>query len=140
MSAHDLFHFVLDHPMQLTITLVLVIYSVLRSKLTADGIAAAVCTAIIHILHPSRVPFLLLCTFFALGTLGTRVKHAQKQHLTKSESSDAGGAEGARSAGQVCANSGMASLLIVLDLQSRSHGKDAHMALIGVVAYVVFPT
>lgn len=86
-----------------------------RKSLTPAGILAAFLTAVIHALHPSSVPFMLLVGFFLGGTTATKVKHDIKERLTISASGAAGG-EGSRTHIQVLANSGMASLLILAQL------------------------
>ncbi|EXJ94404.1 hypothetical protein A1O1_02798 [Capronia coronata CBS 617.96] len=97
------------------ITLLLVVRAYTRKSLTPLGIAAAALTATIHALHPSPIPFTLLCTFFLLGTAATKVKHDIKATLTQSSSGHAGG-EGARTSVQVFANSGCASVLVLLHI------------------------
>ncbi|KIX00047.1 uncharacterized protein Z518_10974 [Rhinocladiella mackenziei CBS 650.93] len=94
------------------ITLLLVIRAYTRQSLTPVGIAAAALTATIHALHPSAVPFALLCTFFLLGTTATKVKHDVKATLTLSSGGSPGG-EGPRTSVQVFANSGCASSLVL---------------------------
>lgn len=95
------------------ITLLLVVRAYTRKSLTAVGIVAAALTATVHALHPSAVPFTLLCVFFLLGTSATKVKHDVKATLTVSSSGHSGG-EGPRTSVQVIANSGCASLLVLL--------------------------
>lgn len=75
MSAltHTVRAFGAAHPLQITITAGLVVYSVSKKKLTPDGIAAAVVTAVVHMLHPWGVFFYLLVTFFLAGTIATKV-------------------------------------------------------------------
>ena len=92
------------------ITLLLVIRSYTRRSLTFPGILAAALTATIHALHPSALPFTLLCVFFLLGTTATKVKHEVKATLTVSSVGKSGG-EGPRTSIQVLANSGCASIL-----------------------------
>lgn len=97
------------------VTLLLVVRAYTRKSLTPLGIAAAALTATIHALHPSPIPFTLLCTFFLLGTTATKVKHDKKATLTVSSSGHSGG-EGARTSVQVFANSGCASILVLLHI------------------------
>lgn len=81
-------------------TTLLVVRAISRKSLTPTGILFAVLTAIIHALHPWNLPFILLITFYALGTTATKVKHEVKAKLTMS-SSGAPGGEGARNHIQV---------------------------------------
>jgi uncharacterized protein (TIGR00297 family) len=108
------------------------------------GILAAAATATIHALHPSPIPFTLLCVFFLLGTSATKVKHDIKATLTLSSSGSSGG-EGPRTSIQVLANSGCASLLVLVHLwqYGLNHGttRDANpehrlaeMLLMGIMA------
>lgn len=103
-------------------------------------------TAIVHGLHPSPVPFVLLILFFLLGTTATKVKQDVKSTLTLSSTGHGSGATTAslnrskdhvsvpevvkaalpqlkpkafahpRSAVQVLANSGCATLLCLLQI------------------------
>lgn len=66
--------FVLQHKGQLGIVTALVVYSAAKNKLTPGGIAAAVVTAGIHMLHPWGVFFNLLVGFFVAGIIGTKVR------------------------------------------------------------------
>ncbi|TID21248.1 UMP1-like protein [Venturia nashicola] len=84
-----------------------------RNSLTPLGILVATLTAIIHALHPFSAPFALLVVFFLAGTTVTKIKHDVKARLTHSSSGSPGG-EGPRSHIQVLANSGVASVLILL--------------------------
>ncbi|KIX92866.1 uncharacterized protein Z520_11342 [Fonsecaea multimorphosa CBS 102226] len=95
------------------VTLLLIVRAYTRRSLTPLGILSATLTATIHALHPSALPFTLLCVFFLLGTTATKVKHDVKATLTLS-SSGASGGEGPRTSIQVVANSGCASLLCLL--------------------------
>ncbi|KIW97938.1 uncharacterized protein Z519_01522 [Cladophialophora bantiana CBS 173.52] len=95
------------------VTLLLVIRAYTRRSLTPLGILCATLTATTHALHPSALPFTLLCVFFLLGTTATKVKHDVKATLTMSSSGSSGG-EGPRTSIQVLANSGCASLLCLL--------------------------
>ncbi|KIW34218.1 uncharacterized protein PV07_01010 [Cladophialophora immunda] len=97
----------------LPVTLLLVVRAYTRRSLTPLGILSAALTATIHALHPSALPFTLLCVFFLLGTTATKVKHDVKATLTLS-SSGASGGEGPRTSVQVVANSGCASLLCLV--------------------------
>lgn len=58
---------------QITATIGLVSYALLRNRLTPFGIVAGVFVATIHMLHPWPAFFWLLILFFLLGTLVTRV-------------------------------------------------------------------
>jgi uncharacterized membrane protein len=66
--------FVLQHKGQLGIVTALVVYSAAKNKLTPGGIAAAIVTAGIHMIHPWGVFFNLLVGFFVAGTVGTKVR------------------------------------------------------------------
>ncbi|ETI21043.1 hypothetical protein G647_07386 [Cladophialophora carrionii CBS 160.54] len=103
------------------ITLLLIIRSYTRRSLTIPGILSAALTATIHALHPSALPFTLLCVFFLLGTTATKVKHEVKAKLTLSSSGSSGG-EGPRTSIQVLANSGCASFLCAVHLWLYGHG------------------
>ncbi|KAJ4990015.1 Transmembrane protein 19 [Stagonosporopsis vannaccii] len=81
-----------------------------HKSLTPVGIATAFATAVVHAIHPWGAFFLLLTTFFLAGTA---VKHDVKAKLTQSAAGASGG-EGARNHIQVIANSGVASVLILL--------------------------
>ena len=65
--------FALQHKGQLAIVTALVVYSAAKNKLTPGGIAAAIVTAGIHMVHPWGVFFNLLVGFFVAGTVGTKV-------------------------------------------------------------------
>jgi len=65
--------FALQHKGQLAIVTALVVYSAAKNKLTPGGIAAAIVTAGIHMIHPWGVFFNLLVGFFVAGTVGTKV-------------------------------------------------------------------
>ncbi|KAJ4367646.1 hypothetical protein N0V83_007231 [Neocucurbitaria cava] len=94
-----------------------------RKSLTPVGIFTAFVTAIVHALHPWSVFFALLAVFFLAGTTVTKVKHDIKAKLTQSATGAAGG-EGSRNHIQVIANSGIASVLILLHyLQLRKEGR-----------------
>jgi uncharacterized membrane protein len=66
--------FVLQHKGQLAVVTALVVYSAAKNKLTPGGIAAAIVTAGIHMVHPWGVFFNLLVGFFVTGTVGTKVR------------------------------------------------------------------
>lgn len=55
-------------------TLLLIYRAWSRKSLTPTGILFATITAILHALHPSAVPFALLCVFFLGGTTTTKVR------------------------------------------------------------------
>ncbi|KAL6155469.1 hypothetical protein ACJQWK_05054 [Exserohilum turcicum] len=94
-----------------------------RKSLTPVGIAAAFGTAVVHALHPWSVCFALLAVFFLAGTAVTKVKHDVKAKLTQSATGASGG-EGARNHVQVFANSGIASVLILIHLwQLKNEGR-----------------
>ncbi|EUC28968.1 hypothetical protein COCCADRAFT_29889 [Bipolaris zeicola 26-R-13] len=94
-----------------------------RNSLTPVGILAAFVTAVIHTLHPWSVFTVLLGVFFLAGSSVTKVKHDIKAKLTQSATGASGG-EGARNHIQVVANSGVASVLILLHLwQLRKDGR-----------------
>ncbi|KAL6706468.1 hypothetical protein ACN47E_005407 [Coniothyrium glycines] len=93
-----------------------------RKSLTPIGILTAFIAAIVHAIHPWGVFFALLAVFFLAGTAVTKVKHDIKAKLTQSAAGSAGG-EGSRNHIQVIANSGVASILILLHLwQLRRYG------------------
>ncbi|KAH9870524.1 hypothetical protein IAQ61_006000 [Plenodomus lingam] len=94
-----------------------------RKSLTPVGILTAFATAIIHAVHPWSVFFALLAVFFLAGTAVTKVKHDIKTKLTQSAAGASGG-EGSRNHVQVIANSGIASVLILLHLwQVKREGR-----------------
>jgi uncharacterized membrane protein len=64
----------LQYKGQLGIVTALVVYSAAKNKLTPGGIAAAIVTAGIHMIHPWGVFFNLLVGFFVAGTVGTKVR------------------------------------------------------------------
>jgi MFS family permease len=70
----DLVAFAQDHLPEITGTVGLVSYALLRNKLTPAGIFAGILVAGIHTLHPWRAFFWLLIVFFLVGTLVTRVR------------------------------------------------------------------
>ncbi|TGZ79231.1 hypothetical protein EX30DRAFT_365379 [Ascodesmis nigricans] len=94
-----------------TLTTALVLRAHTRKSLTPGGIFAAILTAFLHGLHPTPTPFLLLITFYTLGTLSTKLHHAQKSHLTLSST---GRPIVSRTPIQVFCNSLTASLLTLL--------------------------
>ncbi|KIV86744.1 hypothetical protein PV11_02339 [Exophiala sideris] len=115
-----------------------------RKSLTVVGCLVAGLTATIHALHPSSIPFTLLGTFFLLGTSATKVKHDVKATLTQSSSGSSGG-EGPRTSVQVVANSGCATLLILIHVwlyglgnttapQCFGGGTTAGILLMGIMA------
>jgi uncharacterized membrane protein len=110
-----------------------------RKSLTPVGILTALVVAVIHAIHPWSVFFALLAVFFLAGTtvtkvnrhtrpirlilIGPQVKHDIKANLTQSAIGASGG-EGARNHIQVIANSGVASVLILLHYwQLRASGR-----------------
>ncbi|KAF1982970.1 hypothetical protein K402DRAFT_397108 [Aulographum hederae CBS 113979] len=101
-------------------TLALVYRAYSRKSLTPLGIVVAAATAVTHAIHPWSVFFALLCVFFLAGTAVTKVKHNVKAQLTHSSSGSPGG-EGARNHVQVFANSGTASILILLHTWALYH-------------------
>ncbi|KAM3424430.1 hypothetical protein BST61_g6435 [Cercospora zeina] len=109
----DIQAFAEEHVTQISATIALVTYATTRKKLTPAGIVSGVIVAIMHMLHPWQAFFWLLMVFFLLGTAVTKIGHAKKAHLTQSATGGTGG-EGARSAIQVFANSGWASILIAI--------------------------
>ncbi|EFQ89695.1 hypothetical protein CFE70_002199 [Pyrenophora teres f. teres 0-1] len=91
-----------------------------RKSLTSVGILTSIATAIAHAVHPWSVFFALLAVFFLAGST---VKHEIKAKLTQSAIGASGG-EGTRNHVQVLANSGIASVLILLHLwQLRKEGR-----------------
>lgn len=110
-----------------------------RKSLTPVGILAAFATAVVHALHPWSVFLALLAVFFLAGSTVTKVcffresdtrrltqdqvKHDIKAKLTQSATGASGG-EGTRNHVQVIANSGVASVLILLHLwQLKEEGR-----------------
>ncbi|KIW63998.1 hypothetical protein PV04_08958 [Phialophora macrospora] len=106
------------------ITLLLILRSYTRRSLTIPGILTAALTATIHALHPSALPFTLLCVFFLLGTTATKVKHEVKATLTMSSNGSSGG-DGPRTSIQVLANSGCASILCAVHVWLYGIGNTA---------------
>jgi uncharacterized protein (TIGR00297 family) len=112
-----------------------------RNSLTALGLITAGLTATIHALHPWSTPFALLGIFFLIGSAATKVKHDTKARLTLS-SSGSPGAEGARTHVQVLANSGVATVLVLLSvLNFRARPEKKHclgygedLLIVGIVA------
>ncbi|GIZ41469.1 hypothetical protein CKM354_000477200 [Cercospora kikuchii] len=109
----DIQAFAKEHVTQISATIALVTYATTRKKLTPAGIVSGIIVAIIHMIHPWQAFFWLLMVFFLLGTVVTKIGHTKKAHLTQSAAGGTGG-EGARSAVQVFANSGWASILIAI--------------------------
>lgn len=72
--------FTQDHIPEITGTVGLVSYALLRNKLTPAGIAAGIFVAGVHMLHPWRAFFWLLIIFFVLGTGVTRVGQLSSYH------------------------------------------------------------
>ncbi|KAG9241825.1 integral membrane protein DUF92-domain-containing protein [Calycina marina] len=95
------------------VTLAMIYRAWSHKSLTPAGIIAATITAVIHAIHPSNIPFTLLIVFFLAGTTVTKVKHNVKARLTIQSTGTSGG-EGARTHVQVLANSGVASVLILM--------------------------
>ncbi|KAH6860814.1 integral membrane protein DUF92-domain-containing protein [Alternaria rosae] len=94
-----------------------------RKSLTPVGILVAFTTAVVHALHPWSVFFMLLAVFFLAGSTVTKVKHDIKAKLTQSATGASGG-EGERNHVQVLANSGVASVLLLLHLwQLKKEGR-----------------
>jgi uncharacterized membrane protein len=120
----------------LPITALLIYRSLTHNSLTIPGILFATLTALIHASHPSPLPFTLLVVFFLLGTSTTKVKRGVKQGITLSATgwsgregrggnaavrSGSAGSSGEIAAEprthiQVLVNSGMATLLVLLQL------------------------
>ena len=108
----------------------LVIRAYTRSSLTFPGILAAITTAIIHGLAPSSLPFILLITFYTLGTVATKVKHNIKATLTITSTATA---PPGRTATQVFANSIFATICTFLHARANPPcGPD--LLLLGVIA------
>ncbi|KAH7388866.1 integral membrane protein DUF92-domain-containing protein [Pyrenochaeta sp. MPI-SDFR-AT-0127] len=94
-----------------------------KKSLTPVGILTAFATAVVHAIHPWSVFFALLAVFFLAGTAVTKVKHDIKAKLTQSANGSSGG-EGSRNHVQVIANSGVASILILLHFwQLKKEGR-----------------
>lgn len=132
--------------------LLLVHRALSRKSLTPLGVIAAALTAIIHALHPSPTPFILLVAFYLAGTKATKVNHALKRRLTLSATGSEGG-ESQRTHVQVLANSAVASVLVLVQVFlvgtdhwnkdggcfSFSSGRGSDLVMIGIVG-CVFPT
>ena len=123
-----------------------------RRSLTPLALFTAGCTATVHALHPSPLPFTLLGTFFLLGTTATKVKHDVKSTLTLTSGGGSGG-EGPRTSVQVIANSGCATLLCLFHVFRYGIGTSApcssftandhafaSLALFGIIANYVSVT
>lgn len=106
--------------MNLLITLPLTFLLLLRSythrSLTPLGLLFATLTALLHSAHPSPLPFTLLCVFFVAGTSATKVKADVKARLTLNNTNGGGAGGETRTHVQVVANSGVASVLVLLYL------------------------
>ena len=114
------------HPLlALPLTALLLTRAYHRHSLTPLGLLTAGLTALIHALPATPLPFTLLGTFFLIGTSATKVKHAEKAKLTLSSSGSSGG-EGPRTHVQVLANSGVVTLLCLLEFFTRQ--RDAESA------------
>ncbi|USW56780.1 hypothetical protein Slin15195_G100990 [Septoria linicola] len=136
----DIQSFAKQHTTQISATIALVTYAVSRKKLTPAGVLSGVVVAVIHMLHPWQAFFWLLMVFFLLGTFVTKIGHAKKSHLTQSAIGGVGG-EGARSAVQVFANSGWASILIAIHAYLIHNNTPFISSVIpGVTAGPHFPT
>ncbi|SMR58725.1 unnamed protein product [Zymoseptoria tritici ST99CH_1E4] len=109
----DMSTFAKEHVSQITATIGLVTFAIVKNKLTPAGIVAGIFVAFIHMLHPWPAFFWLLILFFFFGTVVTKIGHEAKAHLTLSSTGGSGG-EGPRSYVQVFANSGLACILIAL--------------------------
>ena len=101
-------------------TLWLVHRAYTHRSLTHVGILSAAVTAIIHSSHPTALPFTLLLCFYMLATTATKVKKAEKDQLTISSGGGHESHDGARGPVQVIANSGVATLLCLVDLAGRA--------------------
>jgi uncharacterized membrane protein len=104
--------------LSLPVTIYLIHRSYTRQSLTPLGILTATLTALLHSAHSSPLPFTLLVVFFLAGTTATKLNHDVKSRYTLSsvgsvESVGGGGGAG-RTHVQVLANSGVASLLVLV--------------------------
>jgi uncharacterized membrane protein len=123
-------------------TLALVYRAYSRKSLTTAGITAAGITGLLHTAHPSPAPFAFLVVFYLGAIRVTEIKHDIKARLTLSSKGDGTGGEGPRSHVQVLANSGVASILVAVDLWRQwqggepcfSFGGRESLLLVGVVA------
>lgn len=95
------------------ITLLLCYRAHSHNSLTPVGIITAALTAIAHGIHPWALPFVLLVVFFLAGTRVTKIKKDVKSNLTM-QSNGLGGGESPRTHIQVLANSGVATVLVLL--------------------------
>lgn len=120
----------LKSPISLLLGFILVLHSLLRSRLTLLASLTAITTASWHLSSPSPLPFQALILFFLLGTLATRLGRQQKHTLTLSATGGSG-AEGPRAGSQVLANSAAASLML---LASALGLISERAALVGVCA------
>ena len=138
------------NPLFATPAILLLVYRAWsRKSLTPLGLVAAALTAVIHALHPSSIPFILLVAFYLAGTKATKVNHALKKLLTLSATGSEGG-EGQRTHIQVLANSGVASALVLVQVFlvganhwnkdgrcfSFSSGRWSDLTMIGIVGCV----
>ena len=71
----DIATFAKERIPQITATVGLVTYAIVRNKLTTGGIFAGIFIATVHMLHPWPAFFWLLMLFFLFGTLVTKVSH-----------------------------------------------------------------
>jgi len=97
-------------------TLLLIYRAYTRRSLSIVANVCAALTAIVHSLHPTALPFTLLLVFYQLGTGATKFKHAEKERLVVSSG---GGQATTRGPIQVFANSGVASILCLVDFVGR---------------------
>ncbi|KAF2131710.1 UMP1-domain-containing protein [Dothidotthia symphoricarpi CBS 119687] len=93
----------------------LVLVAWYRKSLTPVGIFVAFLTGVVHAIHPWITFLVLLAVFFLSGNFVTKVKHDVKANLTQSANGASGG-EGPRNHVQVIANSGVASVLILMHM------------------------
>ena len=101
-----------------------------RNSLTPVGLITAGLTATIHAIHPWSTPFALLGIFFLIGSAATKVKHDVKARLTLSSSGSPSG-EGARTHVQVLANSGVATVLVLLSVLKFRAAPEEKKACLG---------
>lgn len=112
-----------------------------HKSLTPVGLVVATLTAILHASHPSSLPFTLLGVFFLGGTAATKIKHDVKATLTLSSTVGSPASQAApRTHVQVLANSGIASMLILLSLSSPSADREclskrfSDIFMVGIIA------
>lgn len=99
-----------------SLSIAALVYRAYKHKsLSPSGITVAVITAIIHSIHPWSINLILLFAFYLAGTKATKYNYQIKSGFTVTEGNQGEGVE-TRNHIQVIANSGIASILIILHL------------------------